>query len=171
MIFNLFRKPAIAPDLVDQAYASIVAQSRQVKFYADWGVPDTVTGRFDMISLHLALLLHRLKHEESARAFAQAVVELFFKDMDRSVRELGVTDLGVPKKVRKMGEVFYGLAGALDAALDTKDAAAIESVLARNVYDGPNPGARQLAAYVLEQIEALASRSTSELISSREAAA
>jgi cytochrome b pre-mRNA-processing protein 3 len=124
-----------------------------------------------MISLHLALLLHRLKHDESARAFTQAVVELFFKDMDRSVRELGVTDLGVPKKVRKMGEVFYGLTGALDAGLDAKDPAAIESVLVRNVYAGPHAGAAQLAGYVLEQIDALAARSTAELIASREAAA
>ena len=48
MIFNLFRKPAVAPDAVDETYRSIVAQSRQERFYADWGVADTVTGRFDM---------------------------------------------------------------------------------------------------------------------------
>jgi cytochrome b pre-mRNA-processing protein 3 len=171
MIFNLFRKPAIAPDLVDEAYASIVAQSRQVKFYADWGVPDTVTGRFDMVSLHLALLLHRLKHDAAARPFAQAVVELFFKDMDRSVRELGTSDIGVPKKVRRMGEVFYGLVGALDAPLDSKDAAALESALARNVYGAPNEGAAQLAAYLLDEATLLAARPTGELISPKESAA
>ena len=171
MIFNLFRKPAIAPDLVDQAYASIVAQSRQVKFYAQWGVPDTVTGRFDMVSLHMALLLHRLKHDPSARPFTQAVVELFFKDMDRSVRELGTSDIGVPRKVRKLGEVFYGLVGALDAPLDSKDAAALESVLARNVYGSPNPGAAQLAAYLIAGAQLLAARPTAELVSPKEAAA
>jgi cytochrome b pre-mRNA-processing protein 3 len=171
MIFNLFRKPAVAPDLVDEAYLSIVAQSRQVKFYADWGVPDTVTGRFDMISLHLALLLHRLKHEESARAFTQAVVELFFKDMDRSVRELGTSDIGVPKKVRKMGEVFYGLVGALDAPLDSKDVVALEAALARNVYGASHEAAGQLAAYALEQSRLLSERSAASITSPKDAAA
>ncbi len=122
MIFNLFRKPAVAPDAVDEAYRSIVAQSRQVTFYADWGVPDTVTGRFDMVSLHLALFLHRMKGVPEAKPFTQALTDLFFLDMDRSVRELGVTDLGVAKKVRKMAEVFYGLVRALDPALDSGNA-------------------------------------------------
>lgn len=171
MIFNLFRKPAVAPDVVDQAYASIVAQSRQVRFYADWGVPDTVTGRFDLVSLHLALLLHRLKHDAAARPFTQAVVEHFFKDMDRSVRELGTSDIGVPKKVRKLGEVFYGLVGALDAPLDAKDVAALESAVARNVYGAPHPGAAQLAAYLLDEAQMLAARPTAELISPKESAA
>ena len=115
MIFNLFRK-STAPDAALEAYRSIVAQSRQEKFYADWGVPDTVTGRFDMISLHLTLLLHRLKGDASAKEFSQALVDLFFRDMDRSVRELGVTDLGVPKKVKAMGNIFYGLLGEIGRA-------------------------------------------------------
>ena len=159
MIFNLFRKPAVAPDLVDQAYASIVAQSRQVKFYADWGVPDTVTGRFDMISLHLALLLHRLKHEESARAFTQAVVELFFKDMDRSLREMGVSDLGVPKKIQKMGNLFFGLLAAMNEAMDRNDGDALAGVLARNVFDGQDAQQlRALADYVVARDAELAAQ-------------
>src|SRR5690242_8898208 len=93
MIFNLFRR-STAPDAAFEAYRSIVAQSRQEKFYAAWGVPDTVTGRFDMISLHMALMLHRLHGVPEARAFSQALVEVFFRDMDQSIRELGVTDLG-----------------------------------------------------------------------------
>jgi cytochrome b pre-mRNA-processing protein 3 len=68
MIFNLFRK-STAPDAAFEAYRSIVAQSRQEKFYADWGVPDTVTGRFDMISLHLALRLRRLKGDSPSQPF------------------------------------------------------------------------------------------------------
>lgn len=164
MIFNLFRKPAVAPDAVDQAYRSIVAQSRQVKFYADWGVADTVTGRFDMVSLHLALYLRRLKNEPTVRPFTQALVELFFKDMDSSVRELGVTDLGVPKKVKAMGNVFYGLVSVLDPALDSGDPAEVETVLVRNVYGESNPGAGQLAAYLLEESARLAAQSLAELV-------
>ena len=75
MIFNLFRKPSVTPDAVLTSYRSIVAQSRQVKFYGEWGVEDSVTGRFDMVSLHLALYLRRLKNEPTAKDFTQALVE------------------------------------------------------------------------------------------------
>jgi cytochrome b pre-mRNA-processing protein 3 len=163
MIFNLFRKTT-APDAVDEAYRSIVAQSRQPRFYADWGVPDTVTGRFDMVSLHLALLLRRLKAESEARTFTQALVDLFFLDMDRSIRELGVTDLGVPKKVKTMGKIFYGLAAALGTALDAGNAAEIEAVLVKNVYGAENPGAAHLAAYLLDESSRLAAVPTGTLI-------
>jgi cytochrome b pre-mRNA-processing protein 3 len=164
MIFNLFRK-STAPDAAHEAYRSIVAQSRQPRFYAQWGVPDTVTGRFDMISLHLALLLHRLKGDSTVRPFARKVVEAFFRDMDDSIRELGVTDLGVPNRIKKMGKAFYGLAEALDPALDGGDAAAAETVLVRNIYDGTaNPGAAELATYMVAEARRLASTPTASLI-------
>jgi cytochrome b pre-mRNA-processing protein 3 len=163
MIFNLFRK-SVAPDAVHEIYRSIVAQSRQERFYADWGVADTVTGRFDMVSLHLALYLRRLKNEPTAKAFTQALVELFFTDMDYSVRELGVTDLGVAGKVKKMGNLFYGLAGVLDPALDSAMPANVEAVLVRNVYGAPNPGAALLATYLLSESARLADLPVAELV-------
>ena len=164
MIFNLFRK-STAPDAAFEAYRSIVAQSRQERFYALWGVPDTVTGRFDMISLHLALMLHRLKGDSTGRPFGQKLVEAFFRDMDESIRELGVTDLGVAPRIKKMGKAFYGLAEALDPGLSNGDAAAIEPVLVRNLYDGAaNPGAAQLAAYLVAEAQRLAATPTATLI-------
>jgi len=162
MIFNLFRK-SVAPQAVEDAYRSIVAQSRQPVFYADWGVEDTVTGRFDMVSLHLALFLRRLSRESGARAFSQALVDVFFRDMDSSIRELGVTDLGVPKKVKTMGNMFYGLAGVLSPAVDSGVPANVEAVLVRNVYGAPAPGAAQLAAYLLEHAQQLDGQSVAEL--------
>jgi cytochrome b pre-mRNA-processing protein 3 len=164
MTFNLFRK-TVAPEAVEEAYRSIVAQSRQERFYADWGVADTVTGRFDMVSLHLALYLRRLKGDATARDFGQALVELFFKDMDHSVRELGVTDLGVPKKVKTMGNVFYGLVAALDPALESGSPANVEDVLVRNVYGAPHAGAALLATYLLDESTRLAALPTTALIS------
>ena len=164
MIFNLFRKPSVTPDAVLETYRSIVAQSRQVKFYADWGVEDSVTGRFDMVSLHLALCLRRLKNEPTAKDFTQALVELFFKDMDSSIRELGVTDLGVPKKIKTMGNIFYGLVKVLDPALDSGHPAEVEGVLVRNVYGAANPGAALLAAYLLNEAQRLAALPLSELV-------
>lgn len=159
MILNLFRKNT-ATEPVYAVYSAIVAQSRQPRFYADWLVPDTVTGRFDMISLHLALLFRRLRAEAGARKdFSQAVFDLFFKDMDRSLREMGVGDLGVPKRIQKMGNIFFGLLAALNEAMDRNDAVALEAVLARNIFDG-NPGAhvRALADYLLAEDHALAAQ-------------
>ncbi|WIY53999.1 ubiquinol-cytochrome C chaperone family protein [Devosia sp. YIM 151766] len=155
----MFRKNS-ATEPVYAVYNSIVAQSRQPVFYADWGVPDTVTGRFDMISLHMALLFRRLRQEPGgAKQFSQAVFDLFFKDMDRSLREMGAGDMGVPKKIQKMGNIFFGLLAALNEALDRGDPEALATVISRNIFDGADsPDVRALAAYVLEHDAALAAQ-------------
>lgn len=166
MILSLFRKNT-ATEPVYAVYRSIVAQSRQPRFYADWGVPDTVTGRFDMISLHMALLFRRLRGRKGEKhEFSQAVFDLFFKDMDRSLREMGVTDMGVPKKIQKMGNIFFGFLAALDAAFAQGSPEAVESVLVRNVYGGePNDGAKALATYIMAQDTALAEESEADIVS------
>ena len=159
MILSLFRKnTATAP--VYAVYSAIVAQSRQPRFYADWLVPDTVTGRFDMISLHLALLFRRLRAESGEqKAFSQAVFDLFFRDMDRSLREMGVGDLGVPKRIQKMGNIFFGLLAAMNDAMDKGDAAALQTVLSRNLFDGASgPHVEALAAYLMAEDRALAAQ-------------
>ena len=157
MILSLFRKnTATAP--VYAVYSAIVAQSRQPRFYADWLVPDTVTGRFDMICLHLALLFRRLRAESGEqKEFSQAVFDLFFKDMDRSLREMGVGDLGVPKRIQKMGNIFFGLLAAMNEAMDRGDHAALQAVLSRNIFDGATgPHVEALAAYLFAEDQALA---------------
>lgn len=152
MILSLFRKDT-ATEPVYAVYSAIVAQSRQPIFYAQWGVPDTVTGRFDMISLHMALLFRRLRAETgSQKNFSQAVFDLFFKDMDRSLREMGVGDLGVPKRIQKMGNIFFGLLAAMNEAMDRHDSVALEGVLARNIYEGEvTPHVTALATYIMAQ--------------------
>ncbi len=149
MIFGLFRKSADS-EAVYAVYSAIVAQSRRPVFYAQWGVPDTVTGRFDMICLHMSLVFRRLRSErKDVSAFSQALFDLFFRDMDRSLREMGVTDLGVPKKIQKMGNIFYGLLAHLNEAMDKGDHAALEAVLIRNIYEGAAaPAVGDLAAYL-----------------------
>jgi cytochrome b pre-mRNA-processing protein 3 len=167
MIFNLFRKPPAA-DAAFACYRSIVAQSRQERFYADWGIPDTVTGRFNMIAVHLALLLRRLKGEPSARALTQTLVNLFFLDMDRSHRELGVTDLGVPRQIKKLGKVFYGIVESIDGALSDPDPGALEQALVRNIYmNAPAPRASELAAYILAKAAVLDAWPTANLLAGR----
>lgn len=168
MILNLFRKKS-APEAVFVVYAAIVAQSRQPRFYADWGVPDTVTGRFDMICLHLALVLRHLRGNDKAVSdFAQQLFDLFFKDMDRSLRELGAGDLSVPKKIQKMGNVFYGLLGKLTEALDGNDRAALEALLRRNVFDDqPAHGIAPMADYLQAQAQRLAGQPAAEIVAGR----
>lgn len=150
MILSLFRKNT-ATDAVYGVYRAIVAQSRQPVFYAEWGVPDTVTGRFDMISLHMAMVFRRLRANDAAKDFSQAVFDLFFKDMDRSLREMGAGDLGVPKKIQKMGNLFFGLLAAINEAMDRGDKEALASVFSRNIFgDAGMDHARTLADYALE---------------------
>src|SRR5687768_13272959 len=168
MIFGLFRKSADA-DAVYAVYSAIVAQSRQPRFYADWGVPDTVTGRFDMLCLHMALVFRRLRTagKESA-GFSQALFDLFFKDMDRSLREMGAGDMAVPKKVRKMSEIFYGLMTSLNEAMDRDDRPGVEAVLRRNVYgETDSAHVSELATYLFTQYDKLAAQPLADIADGR----
>ncbi len=161
MILSFFRKK---PDeqKVRDVYSSIVAQSRQKLFYADWGVADSINGRFDMISLHMCLVLRRLKSPEPAeKQFSQALFDLFFLDMDHSLREMGAGDMAVPKRIQKMGELFYGLLDSLSRALDEGDMDALKGSLMRNVYEGiETPSLELLVQYVLDQDQYLADQKT-----------
>jgi cytochrome b pre-mRNA-processing protein 3 len=140
-------------------YAAIVAQSRRPVFYSDYGVPDTLDGRFDLIVLHQVLLSRRLLGDEKLRSLAQEVFDAFCRDMDGNLREMGVGDLAVPKKMLKFGEAFYGRLGAYAKALDAGDHGALAAALARNILgeaNGASPQARRLAAYVVAAEAALA---------------
>lgn len=167
-MLNLFRKSP-DPDAVYAVYRAIVSQSRQPVFYAEWGVPDTVTGRFDMISLHMALLFRRLRQEKKVGPeFSQAVFDLFFKDMDRSLREMGVGDLGVPKKIQKMGSLFFGLMTTVNEAMDRGDRAGVEAALRRNLFDGAEAArVDQIADYLETQYQGVAAQSGEAIIAGR----
>lgn len=168
MILGLFRK-SVDTEAVYAVYSAIVAQSRRPRFYAEWGVPDTVTGRFDMICLHLALLFGRLRGEgREVAEFSQAVFDLFFRDMDSSLREMGVGDLGVPKKIEKMGSLFYGLLANVNEAIERGDAAELESVVARNLFDGAEgEGTAALAQYLIAETARLRTVPTADILAGR----
>jgi hypothetical protein len=135
---------------IDELYGAIVAQSRCVAFYTSYGVPDTIEGRFDLIVLHIVVLLARLDCAgPSARPIGQALFDLFCRDLDANLREMGVGDLAVPKRMRQFGEAFYGRQTAYRAALDTSDAWALEKALARNIFGGvKGDGPRRLTRYM-----------------------
>jgi len=163
MIFPLFRRSAQAPT-ISTLYGMIVAQARLPCFYRDYAVADTVNGRFDLIVLHLALVLDRLAQEGALQSLGQGVFDRFCQDMDDNLREIGIADIKVPKEMQRMGEAFYGRAQAYRAALATNDDAALMAALERNIYGGePGRAARRLAAYMREALRGLAGQDASRL--------
>jgi cytochrome b pre-mRNA-processing protein 3 len=163
MIFPRFRRLA-RPDTISALYGTIVAQARLPGFYRDYAVPDTVNGRFDLIVLHLALLLDRLADDETLRGLGQDIFDRFCRDMDENLREMGVGDLAVPKEMRRIGEAFYGRAQAYRAALATTSDGALAATLTRNIYGGSTSApALRLAAYVREALRALGAQDSASL--------
>jgi cytochrome b pre-mRNA-processing protein 3 len=125
----------------------IVTQAREPLFYRDLGVPDTVNGRFDLLLLHLWMVLKHLAPGPAGTELSQALFDRFCEDMDGNLREMAVGDLTVPKKMRAFGEAFYGRAAAYDMAL-TEGTEALAQAIGRNVLGGGGiENARRLAAY------------------------
>jgi cytochrome b pre-mRNA-processing protein 3 len=144
----------------------IVAQARSASFYESFGVPDTVNGRFDLLVLHLAIFLHRLKSEGAEWVPAgQGVFDAFCADMDGNLREMGISDLKVPAEMKRLGEAFYGRVKVYDDALAQPDDAALVRALARNIYeDEASALAVPLAAYVRAAVAALAKQSPGNFV-------
>ena len=129
-------------------YCALVNQARSQRFLRELGVPDTPEGRFEIVGLHAALLLRRLRSEGAkGQALGQALFDLMFADMDASLRELGVGDLSVGKQVKRLAGQFYARLSALDQALATGAARLVAPILRANVWHGgPPPCAAQVAA-------------------------
>jgi len=152
-------------------YRSVVETSRQPVFFTDMGVADTLTGRFDLLILNAYLLLRRLgiiqdSLQDEARAVSQATFDLMFADMDQNLREIGVTDTGIGKRVRRMAEAFYGRVAAYDQAGE-EGGAALAEALRRNLYKDADPTPVQVEAmmdYIARQKECLTGQSDAVLL-------
>jgi cytochrome b pre-mRNA-processing protein 3 len=158
-------------------YGAIVAQARSAAFYTRYGVSDSVEGRFELIVLHLVLLLRRLGGEQgggprqglgrpSGRPVGQQLFDLFCRDLDDNLREMGVGDLAVPREMRKFGEAFYGRQAAYGAALGTADDRELEKALARNIFGiaDADENAARLARYARAAVEQLAAAAEDALL-------
>ena len=154
--FNHFRKPRIAQrGTIEAIYGMIVTQAREPLFYRDLGVPDTVNGRFDLLVLHLWMVLRRVSSIEGGVALSQQLFDRFCDDMDANLREMGVGDLIVPKRMQAFGEAFYGRVAAYDIAL-AEGLEPLAQALAKNILNGEQiEHARQLAYYAETVIAAL----------------
>ena len=176
MILARFRRNSQART-IQVLYGAIVAQARSAAFYTDYRVPDTVEGRFDLIVLHLVLLLNRLDRGANAarglgqkllgqKLLGQELFDAFCRDLDANLREMGVGDLAVPKRMQAFAEAFYGRQAAYLAALDAADQRVFEKALARNIFPaGNDAGATQLARYGRAAVTGLDAQDDGALIS------
>ena len=135
MLNRLFPRLRRNRDLVENLHASTMAEARQRAFFSDLGVPDTVEGRFDVLTLHLVLLVRRLKLMPSpGPEMAQELVDTAFRHFDSALREMGVGDVTVPKRMKTLAEAFLGRAKAYEEALRSEVPEALNSAVLRNIY-------------------------------------
>jgi cytochrome b pre-mRNA-processing protein 3 len=134
-------------EVAGQLYHAVVKQARRSVWYRELGVPDTPEGRFEMIALHAALVLRRLRGEGMAgQALGQQLFDAMFADLDGSLRELGVSDLSVGTYIKRLAGNFYARLAALDEGLSAApDGHSLHPMLRANVYLGAAPTERQLA--------------------------
>ncbi|MBI3700234.1 MAG: ubiquinol-cytochrome C chaperone [Afipia sp.] len=158
--FNRFGKSAAPPrQTIEAIYGMIVAQAREPAFYLRYNVPDTVNGRLDLLILHLWLVLRRLRRAAAGADLSQALFDRFCTDMDANLREMGVGDLTVPKRMQAFGEAFYGRSTAYDLAIESGRGDFAQAI-SRNVLDGKfADSALRLADYGIAVSERLADES------------
>ena len=160
------RRPSNRRALLDRIHADIVGAVRRPSFYTDLRVPDTFEGRFELFALHAGLVLRRLNAAEPpGPAVAQDVVDALFAHLEADLREAGVGDITVPKRMKKLCEAFLGRSAAYDAAL-RGGAGGLAEALDRNVYAGRAEGdaAGRMALYVAAAEAALGQASLEDCL-------
>ncbi len=149
-------------------YGSSVTAARAPALYKELGVADTLAGRFEMVVLNTFLLMHRLSGEgEAGRALAQALAEAMTEQLDDDMRQIGVSDVTVPKKIRKAASAAYGRFEAYAAALEANDPAKLAEALIRNVHDGDAgrlAEAKKLADHMMGAAATLRSQGADRLL-------
>lgn len=170
-----FLSGSTADETAVALYRNIVGQARQPAFYRDHGVPDSLDGRFDMIVLHAFLVMRRLKRIPGAAAqkLSQQLFDLLFADMDSNLREIGVGDLGVGKRVKKMAQAFYGRVEAYETGLAASSSEALEEALKRNLYgtvtEAPPAGLAAMADYLQRADRILVEQPDTEIMAGKPA--
>jgi cytochrome b pre-mRNA-processing protein 3 len=153
-----------------ELYGSIVTQARLATFYSAWGVPDTVQGRFEMVVVHLCVVLECLQAEAADGALARTLSETFIADMDASMREMTFGDLAVPREVKRAAAALFDRHRAYRGPLRARQAAALAHALAAQLTylgaDGRLDAAR-LAHYMLQAADSLGRRPAADRAAGR----
>lgn len=150
-----------------RTYEAIVAAARQPVIFSRWNVPDTPLGRFESLSLHLILFLRRTKDAGAGLPqLGQEVIEEFFKDVDHSIRELGIGDASVPKRMKRLARMFYGRAAAYDGPVGSSDLVRLAAALTRNFFPEASdwPYADALAGHALAVANSLDGQSDETIL-------
>lgn len=155
-----------------ELYGHLVAQARQPAFYSELGTPDTPEGRLELIVLHVVLVLRHLKRQgEHGQLLARALAETFVRDMDDCLREMGVGDISVAKKVNKAAAAVFDRSRDYGAALDAGDEDGLARLIGIHVLevspDVVQPAARKMAAYARQADKLLETAATADLSSGR----
>ncbi|MGH6841384.1 MAG: ubiquinol-cytochrome C chaperone family protein [Methylocella sp.] len=146
MVFPIFRRSANR-QMIDRLSGEIVAAARNPVLFADYGIEDSLEGRFEAVTLHAVLVLRRLNHmDPPAAEIAQDLTDAIFRSFEIALREMGVGDISVPKEMKIIARAFFGRARAYDRALNGGTPELVAAI-ARNVYDGREDPDR-LARYV-----------------------
>ncbi len=163
-MFALLRRKKEKNQVAERLYEAVIKQSRQPVFYELYGVPDTTTGRFDLMCLHAFLVMDRLHDEgKQGEKLAQALFDRMFREMDLSLREMGIGDLGVPKHMKRMMKGFNGRAISYQKAIREDDPSKLVETVQRNLYGSVSKieedHAKIIALYMHESTAHLKSQS------------
>jgi cytochrome b pre-mRNA-processing protein 3 len=165
---SLFRRRQPSEDFATVLYARTADRARAAELYEACGIPDTLDGRFDALALHAALVIDRLRHEPDGESLSQAFFDAMFRHLDLTLREIGVQDLGVGRRIKIMAEGFHGRALAYRAALAGDGPTPLAEVLRRNAYGGRPPADAQpvdcLEAHVRREADRLTRTARDDLI-------
>ena len=162
------RSPMSEP--AQQLYQTIVGHARRPEFYLKAAVPDSLDGRFDMIALHAFFVMYHLKRDQGeGRALSQELFDVMFAQIDQGLRQAGVGDLGISKRVKAMVCAYYGRVRAYERGVAAEDAV-LEDALRRNLYRAAEPAPETLALmvdYVRRQTRAVAAQPVANLLAGR----
>lgn len=170
-MINWSRKNA-EQQAADTIYAVIVAQARRTEFYEKASVPDSLDGRFELLVLHAFLYFFRLKGEDKeARDVGQLVFDTMFSDLDHNLREMGVGDMSIGKKIRKMSSAFYGRTAAYDGGLKVyaTQPEVLVAAISRNIFadGGAGDSAGAIAGYMQDCVDGLRQQATPAILKGR----
>lgn len=156
-------------EIVDDLYAEIVERSRRPVLFTRHGLPDTVMGRFESLSIHVFLFLARCRDDREVKPLAQDLVDRFVTDVEDSIREIGIGDIAVPKRMRKLAGMFYERVAAYDPPLSASDAPGLAAVLAKHALPkgAAADEAMGLAEYMMDSNSELARTPTADILAGR----
>ncbi len=163
--FKLFLKNEPDAHKIAVLYGAIMAQARSKDFFVRFGLSDDFETRFESLILHMLLVMRRLGTE--GQSVKQALMDFMVSDLDRTLREMGVGDVGVVKRMKLFMEGFYGRMNAYDAALNSADKKEILRALDKNLYGASSTDLAKLDMmrdYIETQTQALAAQHTADLL-------